>query len=834
MKKLSLFLVALAMLLVACKPEIEKPTVVTKSVGEITQTTAKIVGQVTEDGGAEVTERGVCWSTEGNPSIADACTKDGIGIGEYTSNLADLEPNTTYYVKTYAVNSEGISYGEEKSFKTLEVVDTTLTVVTIAPDEVTQTTAKAGGNITADGNSKIIERGVCWSKSQNPTIEDDHASNGAGSGEFYVDIEGLTANTKYYIRAYAKSEKSIVYGNELSFTTEEEGGATKPVVKTISITDIYLYKASCNAEVVSDGGAEVTARGVCWSTNQNPTINDNKTTDGSGIGSYTSKLSQLKSGTQYYVRAYATNEKGTSYGEQKSFTTIDAGKAQITITDITETTAVFNIETTYDVRDVTIECDVVDYPEDIYMHPYDDYEIIEEFSSYRINGLLPGVIYYIEVAVYGDEYEMEVEYVGPEGNRIKTLGVGPEYVDLGLPSGTKWASSNLAATSIEDVGGLFRNYCYNEENVSVDVVSYYWRDDWRVPTIVEMQELRFLCQWTYTTRNNVNGYNIEGPNGNSIFMPIGNGNEEIYYKTSTPDPFEDGEFGTLYLNEKQYRTDKTKYDDKLNIRPVKGKIESPQIRMTEISYVTTTSAFCSAEVIDNGGTNVISTGICWSTSPNPTIADNTMPSDNSWVIGLNLPNLSENTKYYVRAYATNENSTYYSSEYSFYTKGVTNGHEWFNLGLPSGLKWATDDVWGSGLYAEYFSWGRIESYDYRQTSSSPELDFDISGNPEYDAAAAIWGGGWRMPTADEFQELIDYYYNDDIETVVVYDLHFSASGQMWEDAHDHLHPGSYWTSTPTTYYGCHAAYYYLPRGKDLSTITTGNIGHHIRPVIDVK
>ena len=91
MKKLSLFLVALAMIMVSCKPEIEKPAVVTKSVGEVTETSAKVVGQVTADGGAEVTECGVCWNTEGGPQIIDFRVKDAEGgLGSFTSNLKDL------------------------------------------------------------------------------------------------------------------------------------------------------------------------------------------------------------------------------------------------------------------------------------------------------------------------------------------------------------------------------------------------------------------------------------------------------------------------------------------------------------------------------------------------------------------------------------------------------------------------------------------------------------------------------------------------------------------------------------------------------------------------
>lgn len=118
MKKVSLLLVALAFAMFSCKPEAEKPTVTTKSVGEITETTAQVVAQVTSDGGAEVTERGVCWSTESTPEITHNRIVEGAGVGEFTSNLSDLEPQTTYYVRAYATNEAGTSYGEELCFTT--------------------------------------------------------------------------------------------------------------------------------------------------------------------------------------------------------------------------------------------------------------------------------------------------------------------------------------------------------------------------------------------------------------------------------------------------------------------------------------------------------------------------------------------------------------------------------------------------------------------------------------------------------------------------------------------------------------------------------------------
>ena len=95
---------------------------VTKSVGEMTETTAKVVGQITADGGAEVTERGVCWNNRGTPTVLDYRVKDEVGgLGVFILNIPNLVPNTQYYVRVYATNEAGTSYGDEKNFTTLEL-----------------------------------------------------------------------------------------------------------------------------------------------------------------------------------------------------------------------------------------------------------------------------------------------------------------------------------------------------------------------------------------------------------------------------------------------------------------------------------------------------------------------------------------------------------------------------------------------------------------------------------------------------------------------------------------------------------------------------------------
>jgi len=109
----------------------------------------------------------------------------------------------------------------------------------------------------------------------------------------------------------------------LSCSDDNSTGSTErePTVTTAPITRITSFTAGSGGEVTSDGGEAVTARGICWGTNDPPTINDNKTTDGAGTGDFASSLSGLTGATTYYVRAYATNWVGTGYGNTRFLTT---------------------------------------------------------------------------------------------------------------------------------------------------------------------------------------------------------------------------------------------------------------------------------------------------------------------------------------------------------------------------------------------------------------------------------------------------------------------------------------------------------------------------------
>ena len=195
------------------------PTVQSTSISSLLTTSAVSGGNVTADGGATVTARGVVWSTSPNPTVALASkTLDGTGTGSFSSNISGLTANTAYYVRAYATNSVGTSYGNEINFTTISIV--LPTIQTTAISSLLTTSAVSGGNVTADGGAPVTVRGVVWSTSQNPTVAlATKTVDGSGTGSFTSNIIGLTANTAYYVRAYATNSVGTSYGNEINFTT---------------------------------------------------------------------------------------------------------------------------------------------------------------------------------------------------------------------------------------------------------------------------------------------------------------------------------------------------------------------------------------------------------------------------------------------------------------------------------------------------------------------------------------------------------------------------------------------------------------------------------------
>ena len=231
-------------------------------------------------------------------------------------------PDTTYTVTLS--NVTGLSQSSYSYDVT--IFDPALgfpTMTTAAVTDITQTSAQSGGNVISDGGAAVTARGVCWSTAENPTLADSTTVDGTGTGSYASSLTGLTSNTTYHVRAYATNSVGTAYGTDIQFTTL--GAPTIPAVTTTAVTGITQTSAQSGGNVTSDGGAAVTARGVCWSTAANPTIANSHTNDGAGTGPYVSSLSGLLPSTTYHARAYATNSVDTAYGSDRSFVTSSAG-----------------------------------------------------------------------------------------------------------------------------------------------------------------------------------------------------------------------------------------------------------------------------------------------------------------------------------------------------------------------------------------------------------------------------------------------------------------------------------------------------------------------------
>ena len=221
MKKGLSFFVILSVLAVmamfqGCK-KATVPELTTVAVSEIGLTSAVSGGTIIADGGEDITDKGVCWSTSTNPTVADSKTNEGTGSGNFVSNIVGLEEGTPYYVRSYATNSVGTAYGNELTFTTNQITGAVVTTTEVS--SVTSTTAVAGGNVTDAGGGTVTARGVCWGTAPNPTIAGNKTTNGANTGTFTSNLTELTDGTVYYYRAYATNSSGTTYGQEFQFIT---------------------------------------------------------------------------------------------------------------------------------------------------------------------------------------------------------------------------------------------------------------------------------------------------------------------------------------------------------------------------------------------------------------------------------------------------------------------------------------------------------------------------------------------------------------------------------------------------------------------------------------
>jgi hypothetical protein len=261
-------------------------------------------GVIGTDNGYTVTERGFCWSsTNISPTTADNRNYCGAGAGSFMDTIHGLIPSSVYFIRAYATNAAGTAYGSTLSFTTNAGALPQVEIISI--DNVTATSAVIGGNVKYYGGSQVTTRGIIWGINANITIDNSlgKTTDGTGIGAFTSTVSGLTQRTTYFVKAYATNATGTSYGSAWDFIT-----VGTPYVQTEACTHVNGTLALLGGIITDNGGYAPTTWGLCWSTSQNPTIDDNKNY------SFTDTLRGLTQNTTYYVRAYATNPAGTGYG----------------------------------------------------------------------------------------------------------------------------------------------------------------------------------------------------------------------------------------------------------------------------------------------------------------------------------------------------------------------------------------------------------------------------------------------------------------------------------------------------------------------------------------
>ena len=191
------------------------------------------------------------------------------------------------------------------------------TVTTAAVTSIATTSATSGGSYPSDNGYTITGRGVAWNTAGTPTTSNSTNSDTGSGSPYSFAMNGLNVNTTYYVRAYLITSGDTIYGNQVSFNTQDN----PPAVSTDGATNITGTSATSGGSYPSANGYSITGRGVCWNTAGTPDVNSSKNGD-SGSGSpYSFAMNGLSGNTLYYIRAYLITSGGTFYGNQVSFTT---------------------------------------------------------------------------------------------------------------------------------------------------------------------------------------------------------------------------------------------------------------------------------------------------------------------------------------------------------------------------------------------------------------------------------------------------------------------------------------------------------------------------------
>lgn len=326
-----------------------RPAVSVVTTADITEESVQLQAEVTDNGGYEPDIRGFVYAPyiENGPDLNINDDETIVAFGQdFTATLSGLKPNTTYSVRAYATSGAGTGYGEPVQFTTTAskipiVIANGQGSLGDVPVSAAAYTAVLTGAVTADHGLAVSEVGFCWSaESRQPTVEQSQSVklDGASAKRFSATIEGLMANTRYYVRAYAKNKKGTGYSATVEFTSDTEQVVS---LTQAMVTAFTASTATISAQMTTTEKTKVLEKGVCYGTALNPDVNGTKLKDAStDVKLVTATLTGLKEGQVYHARAYAVTRDGTFYSGDVQFqteTTYAPTLTTITVYDKTET-----------------------------------------------------------------------------------------------------------------------------------------------------------------------------------------------------------------------------------------------------------------------------------------------------------------------------------------------------------------------------------------------------------------------------------------------------------------------------------------------------------------
>lgn len=617
------------------------------------------------------------------------------------------------------------------------------TVVTKTASEITKVSATLKGEITNEGSAPITTCGFYYDSVPDMSYPMVLESKVNGN-VFTAALTELNPGTTYYYRAYAVSNAGTSEGEIVRFSTVE---AVAPSVSTMPASGVTLVGATLNGNVTEAGGDTITERGFYYGLNEeNMSL---KVECGSGIGVYSKTLEGLTSATTYYFKAYAINADGASYGEIESFTTSEPSAPEVmtmSATSITSNGATLNGKIVSNgTEPVTVKGFVYGTSESSLTQNVSSTSTSNNFTN-EITGLSPSRTYYYKAYA--------INAIGT------TYG---EVSSFTTPALVAPSAQTMSATSISQTGATLNGKVVSAGSYSVTARGFVYG--------TSATNLSQNVESTVTTDNFNKAISGLAPS------------TTYYYKA-----YAVNSVGTSYGEVTSFTT----------LAPT-----APTVVTGVATNITSQGATLNGNVTSDGGANVTARGFVYGTNQN-NLTQNVSCGTGTGSMNYNLT-LSVGGTYYYKAYATNSIGTTYG-EVKTFDMTYINGHEYVDLGLPSGNLWATCNV----------------------GASSPT---DVGGTYYY--TTVTWGGGWTMPTRADFQELIGTCSY--VRTTESGQLGYRFTGpngrSIFMPCTDSYSDGYYWSSTTSS----SGYYYYLYLPYSSGTVNINGSDNHynnyrIRPI----